>query len=192
MVSTFRDRNRVRSGGSHGHSFVELLVTTAILGIVAAAILPIASVSRKREKEIQLRRALRDMRAGLDLYHDLCAQPVGGGPPQQGAGTDPTTQVAQIAIKVEDDPDRTCWPKELDVLIDGVETNVPRYNLRFLRAIPRDPFNVTDDEHDGHGWNFISSSDNPEGSRSWNRQNVFDVRSASESQALDGSYYKEW
>ena len=153
---------------------------------MASAILPVAAVSRKREKEIELRRALRDIRSALDMYHDLCGQPVGtGGQVQAG-------QVAMISIKVEDDPDRTCWPKELDLLIDGIETNIPRYELKFLRRIPRDPFNLTEDEHDSHGWNLLSSTDNPEGSVGWNRQNVFDVRSASESQALDGSYYKEW
>ena len=157
---------------------------------MASAILPVAAVSRKREKEIDLRRALRDMRSALDIYHDLCRQPAGGGGPTQGQTQG--GQVAMIAIKVEDDPDRTCWPKELDLLVDGVETNVPRYKLRFLRNIPRDPFNLRDDENDDHGWNLLSSTDNPEGSVGWNRQNVFDVRSASESQALDGSYYKDW
>ena len=179
---------------SRGHSFVELLVTTAVLTVMASAILPIAAVSRKREKEIQLRRALREIRSALDLYHDLCKLPVGGPAPGAGAGAQggAAQQVATVTIKVEDDPDRTCWPKELDLLVEGVETNIPRYELRFLRRIPPDPFNVSGDEHDAHGWNLLSSSDDPEGSVGWNRQNVFDIRSASESQALDGSYYKEW
>ena len=43
-----------------------------------------------------------------------------------------------------------------------------------------------------HGWLFRSTTDDPESEGGWNRQNVFDVMSASESQALDGSFYKDW
>jgi general secretion pathway protein G len=171
---------------SSGHTLVEMVVTISVLAIMAAAILPLAAMTRKREKEIQLRSALREIRTGLDAYHDLCKQSAGGAPsPQPGAA-----QV--LIIKVEDDPGRTCWPKDLDVLVEGVDTNVPRYKLKFLRRIPKDPFNVEDEERDQHGWMLRSTTDRPESNVGWNKQNAFDVHSGSKSEALDGSHYEEW
>jgi general secretion pathway protein G len=178
-----------RPRGERGHSFLELLVTTILLSVLASAVLPLAAVSRKREKEIELRRALREIRVALDMYHEICRQSVVAKPPA-GAGT--PTQTQQIIIKVEDDPGRTCWPKDLDLLVEGVETNIARYKLRFLRRIPADPFNTDQEERDAYGWKLLSTTDKPDGNVGWNRQNVFDVRSGSMSQALDGSFYKEW
>lgn len=174
---------------ARGHSFLELLVTTILLAVLASAVLPLAAVSRKREKEIELRRALREIRIALDMYHDVCRQSVVAKPPTGGGQP---SQAQQIVIKVEDDPGRVCWPKDLDLLVEGVETNVARYKLRFLRRIPADPFNTELEERDAYGWKLLSTTDKPDGNVGWNRQNVFDVRSGSESQALDGSFYKEW
>ena len=187
-----------------GHTLIEMVVTISILGILATVALPIASVTRKREKEIELRRHLREIRSAIDMYHDACkvslGQASGGGlgnaagnppPPSPLGGQRPAT-LSRIIIKIEDDPGGTCYPKDLDVLIEGVETDVPRYKLKFLRRIPRDPFNVHDDEHDMYGWVLRATTDDPERDTGWNKQNVFDVRSASESHALDGSRYKDW
>lgn len=183
MVGGLRD--------GRGHTLIEMVVTISVMAILASAILPLAAMTAKREREIELRRALRDIRSALDLYHELClASAGGGGAPVQG--TPQGAPVQSILIKIEDDPGRVCYPKDLDVLLEGVETNVPRYQLKFLRSIPRDPFNASGEEHDGHGWIFRSTTEDPDAEGSWNRQNVFDVRSSSESQALDGSYYKDW
>lgn len=177
-----------------GHTFVELLVTAVIMSILAMAALPIAAVSRKREREIELRRALREMRLALDAYHFVCRQSTNptGGQAQAPQGTAPGQGPSVVRIKIEDDPDLTCYPKDLEVLLEGVETNIPRYRLRFLRRIPRDPFNRDDSEHDQFGWALRSTSDRQESNVGWDRRNVFDVRSGSEAQALDGSYYKDW
>ena len=171
-----------------GHTLIEMVVTISVMAILASVILPLAAVTRKREREIELRRALREIRIGIDMYHELCM--VSGGPPQRGQPGAAGSQM--ITLKIEDDPGRTCFPKELELLVEGVETNVPDYKLKFLRRIPKDPFNSTDDEHDGYGWLLRSTTDDPESEGGWDRKNVFDVRTASESQALDGSYYKEW
>ena len=175
-------RRRRAGVAALGHTFVELLVTTAILLILAAAVLPIAAASRQREKEIELRRALREIRLALHTYHQICRASVGQG-----------TQVnnSMVTIKIEDDPDLTCFPKDLDVLVEGIETNTPDYKLRFLRRIPRDPFNIGEEDFDDWGWRLISTTDDPKG-ESWDRRNVFDVRSGVEWKALDGSYYEEW
>jgi general secretion pathway protein G len=184
MTALFRGRS--------GHTLIEMVVTIAVMGILASVALPMAAVTRKREKEIELRRALREIRSALDMYNVLCKSSLGGGIPGGGNATN-AQGVQPLMLKIEDDPNQLCWPKELELLVEGVEvTNVPRYKLKFLRRIPRDPFNDPDEEHDGFGWEFRSTSDDPEDEGGWDRTNVFDVRSASKSQALDGSYYKDW
>jgi general secretion pathway protein G len=170
-----------------GHTFVELLVTMGILAILATAVLPVAAMSRRREKEIELRHALRDIRAALDMYHELCTRRTLGG----GGGQQAPAPIIQMGPP-EDDPGMTCWPSDLDVLVHGVKTNIPDYKLRFIRRIPVDPFNRSGEEHDQHGWVLRSSNSDPERSLGWDRTNVFDVRSGSESQALDNSYYGDW
>lgn len=185
-------RGLLRCVSQRGTTLIELVVTAAVLAILATAILPVAAASQRREKEIQLRRTLREIRQALDTYHVLCLQSVGGGTqaPPAGANGDPT-QVQTLRLKIENDPDQTCWPKDLDVLIEGVETNVPRHRLKFLRRIPEDPFNVREDEHDQHGWRLRASTDRPD-SESWDRRNVMDVYSGSDYRALDGSRYEDW
>jgi general secretion pathway protein G len=180
-----------RLRGRSGHTLIEMVVTISVMAIFASVILPLAAVTRKREKELELRRNLREIRTALDLYHELCLNSMGGQRPPAGGGQNGQPMQA-LTLKIEDNLGGICFPKDLDPLVEGVDTATPDYKLRFLRRIPRDPFNVGNDEHDGYGWIFRSTTDDPEKQGGWNRQNVFDVRSASESQALDGSYYKDW
>lgn len=183
--------SRLRRSSRTGTTLLELMITSVILAVLAGAALPVAAVSQRRAKEIELRRALRDLRVALDTYHRVCLTATAGqgNPPARG-GAGPAPQT--VSFVPEDDPNRTCWPSDLEVLIEGVETNIPRFKLRFLRRIPQDPFNVDADEHDQLGWRLRSTTDNPEGSLSWDRRNVFDVSSGAEYRALDGSYYKDW
>lgn len=176
----------------HGTTLLELMISCAILTILAGAALPVAAVSVKRQKEIELRRALRDIRVALDTYHRVCVSstaPAGGAGNQQAQNL---PNAPGVTFVPEDDPDRTCWPSDLEVLVEGVDTNIPGFKLRFLRRIPKDPFNTTDDEFDQMGWRLRSTTDNPENSFSWDRKNVFDIGSGVEWRALDGSYYKDW
>jgi general secretion pathway protein G len=76
------------------------------------------------------------------------------------------------------------YPPDLDTLVNGVEAQGGK-KLRFLRRIPVDPMTGNKD------WALRSMQDEPT-SDSWGGQNVFDVRSKSESTALDGSKYKDW
>ena len=186
---------RLRGNRHSGTTLLELMITAMILSILAGAALPVAAVTHRRKNEIELRRALRDVRIALDTYHRVCLSSTGAQGNPQGAtpsagNTGPNPQ--GVTFVPEDDPDRTCWPKDLEVLIEGVDTNIPGFKLRFLRRIPQDPFNRDDAEFDQFGWRLRSTTDNPEGSLSWDRRNVFDVSSGAEFQALDGSYYKDW
>lgn len=179
-----------------GTTLLELMISTVVISILAGAALPVTAVSVRRQKEIELRRALRDIRIALDTYHRVCLSatgaPGGAAPntPASGNAVNPAGQT--VTFVPEDDPDRTCWPKDLEILVEGVETNIPGFDLRFLRRMPQDPFNRDDDDFDQMGWKLRSTSDNPDGNISWDRKNVFDVSSGAEYRALDGSYYKDW
>ena len=103
-----------------GLTLIELIITVAIVGILACAALPVARFQVKREKERELRRDLWEMRDAIDKYKDAVDR---GG----------------IQIKV----DSMGYPPDLQTLVDGVD--VKDKKVRFLRAIPVDPMTKTTD-----------------------------------------------
>jgi general secretion pathway protein G len=101
-------------GREAGLTLVELIVTVAILGLLASAAVPLARWNIKREKERELRSDLWEMRRAIDAYKDAADK---GG----------------IQTKVDSDN----YPPDLDTLVKGVE--VKGKKVRFLRRIPVDP-----------------------------------------------------
>jgi general secretion pathway protein G len=97
-----------------GLTLIELIVTVAILGILAGAALPMAKYKVKREKERELRRDLWEMRDAIDHYKDAA---------DKGA----------FQTKV----DSQNYPPDLETLVKGVD--VQGKKVRFLRRIPKDP-----------------------------------------------------
>ena len=75
------------------------------------------------------------------------------------------------------------YPPDLDTLVNGVD--VAGKKVKFLRRIPVDPMTGKAD------WEFHSVQDDPT-SESWGEQNVFDVYTKSQGEALDGTKYKDW
>ncbi len=152
---------------SPGFTFVELLVATAVMIVLASAALPLVRVSMKRQKEIELKRSLREMRAAIDQFKDWA-----------DAGRIPNTE---LQFGGEN------YPSSLQQLVDGVTlTNDQTGNRKkFLRRIPIDPMTGSPD------WLLRSYNDAPD-SRVWGGQNVFDVRTRFEGTALDGTKYKDW
>ena len=149
-----------------GFTYVELIVASMILVILAAAIIPVAEVSSKRTKEAELRRALRTLRTAIDEYKRAVDLGLIG-------GTD-------IELGSEG------YPKELEVLIEGVtQVGTTGIKLKFLRRIPVDPMTNSTD------WGLRAYQDKPD-SKFWGGQNVYDVRSKSSGTALDGTKYSEW
>ncbi|MCZ6669812.1 MAG: type II secretion system protein [Acidobacteria bacterium] len=154
-----------RGLGSHkGITLVELMVCIAILGVMAGAIMPVARLSIKRQKELELRRALRKIRHAIDEYKKF----------------DEAGLILKIGVDSEG------YPTELEVLVEGVElVGQLGKKVRFLRRIPVDPMTKTKD------WRLRSYQDDPD-SRSWGRENVYDIYTTYEGTALDGTEYKDW
>jgi len=149
-----------------GFTYIELIIATMILVILAAAIIPVAAVSSKRAKEMELRRGLRIMRTAIDEYKRAVDLGMIGG----------------IDVQLGSEG----YPEELEVLVEGVEqVGTPGKKLKFLRRIPIDPMTR------GTDWGLRSYQDEHD-SRFWGGQNVFDVYSKSTSVALDGTSYRDW
>ena len=154
---------RVRRHLPAGFTLLELMVAVSILLVLATMALPVAKVRIKREKEVELRRALREMRSAVDRYKDAADQGL-------------------IAIEA----DTEGYPPTLETLVEGVPlAGKPDRRVRFLRRTPRDPFT------NSTNWGLRSVQDPPD-SRSWNGKNVFDVYSRSAGIALDGTRYADW
>jgi len=154
--------------GQRGYTFVEMLVVTALLAILASAIVPLTRVTVQRTREVELRRALREIRTAIDHYKDAADQGL----------------IAAREVQARDEG----YPEDLDVLVEGVTAAsdpMGRRKLRFLRRIPRDPMTRSTE------WGRRSYQDAPD-TRSWGGQNVFDVYTTSDGTALDGTRYSDW
>jgi general secretion pathway protein G len=108
----------IRKRGEHGLTLLELIVTVGVLGILAAAALPVARLEIKRQKERELHAALWMIRDGIDRYKDAADK---GG----------------IMVKV----DSNNYPPDLDTLVKGVD--MKGIKMKFLRRIPIDPMTGT-------------------------------------------------
>lgn len=150
----------------NGFTYLELIIATVILAIIAAATIPVAQVTSKRLKEMELRRALRMMRDAIDNYKRAVDAGLIG-------GTD-------VELGSEG------YPKELETLVEGVtQVGTPGKKLKFLRRIPIDPMTGSTD------WGLRSYQDDPD-STFWGGQNVYDVYTKSNGMALDGTKYRDW
>ena len=156
-----------RLGQGRGFSFIELLVVTSIILVLAGAAMPLARITIQRQREIELRRALRELRTAIDKYKDAVDQ-------GQIGGTD--NQLGSEG-----------YPPDLETLVEGVTAagDASGRKLKFLRRIPVDPMTRSPE------WGLRSYQDAPD-ARSWGGKNVFDVYSRSEGSALDGTKYRDW
>jgi general secretion pathway protein G len=148
---------------------IELLVVMAILGILAAAVMPLGETLLIAQKERDLRRALLDIRTAIDSYKRASEQ-------------DPALVAAG----------GSGYPPTLRALVDGTPDSRPQAKgrmLYFLRAIPRDPF--ADPQLPAEQtWQLRSYASPPD--KPMPGVDVFDVHSSSNKRALDGSLYAQW
>lgn len=147
-----------------GLTLIELIVAFTIMSLLTAMAVPLARSKVRRERERELRYALREMRTAIDKYKDAAdAQLLG-------------------ALKLGTEG----YPEKLEVLVEGVKmAGQVDKKLKFLRRIPKDPMT------NSHEWGLRSLQDEP-ASTSWGGQNVFDVYTKSTAKAADGTPYSEW
>ncbi len=161
--------SRLQTPDSSGFTLLEIIIVITILSVLTAASVPLVRNSVKREREKELRLALRQLRQAIDAYKRLADQ-------------NPN------AIPIEWKTDSR-YPKELNLLVEGfipanmVGTSGNR--IKFLRRMPIDP--MTGEAE----WGLKSYKDEPDAT-SWGGEDIFDVYSLSDGAALNGTKYKDW
>jgi general secretion pathway protein G len=166
-VLALSERLEQRWHESSGYTFVELLVVAAVIMILASAIMPLAKVTARRQREAELRRDLREMRTAIDKFKDAADLGL----------------IGTLDLKVGSEN----YPADLQQLVDGVTAanDATGRKLKFLRRIPVDPMTRTSE------WGLRSYQDKPDATR-WGGQNVYDVYTTFDGKALDGSKYRDW
>ena len=131
---------------SRGVTLIELMVTMAIMAILASAVMPLSRITYKRSKELELKQDLRIIREAIDEYKKLVDE----------------NKITKQALA-------SGYPESLDVLVKGVTLQGPvPGKQKFLRRIPKDP--MTEDGE----WGLRAYTDEPD-SDIWGGQDVYDV-----------------
>lgn len=155
--------------GNRGFTLVELMIVVAIMAVLASSAMPLYELTAQREKEKELRVALRQIREALDAYK----RAVGDG---------------RIARKA----DESEYPRKLEDLVAGVSDakDPEKRKIYFLRRLPRDPMSDDLSLSDVDTWGkraYESPPDNPQAG-----DDVFDIYSRSQQIGLNGIAYDRW
>ncbi|WP_306601152.1 type II secretion system protein [Geothrix sp. 21YS21S-2] len=146
-----------------GFTLLEMLVTATVLVILASAVIPMARNGVRRQRELELRRDLREMRMAIDAY-----------------------KAAADGNKIKSPPpENNGYPETLESLVEGVPVTGKIGKTRFLRRIPVDPFTNKPE------WGMRSMADDATSS-SWGGGNVFDVYSLAPGTGSNGIPYRQW
>ena len=147
-----------------GLTLVELIVAFTILLILTTMSVPMARYKVRRDRERDLRYALREMRTAIDKYKDM-----------SDSGQLPPAKIGTEG-----------YPESLEILVEGVKkAGQVDQKVKFLRRIPKDPFTNSTD------WGKRSMQDDPK-TLGGGGQNVFDVFTKTTERARDGSSYSDW
>lgn len=154
--------------GQFGFTLVELVITVAIIGVLASVAAPLAETVVRRSREQELKSALTSLRDAIDAYKDAAEN-------------------GRIKRSVGD----SGYPPSLQALVDGVpdQRSPGGAKIYFLRRIPRDP--TADPTLPAEQtWGLRSYDSAPDAPSPG--KDVFDVRSLSDGKGLDGTSYREW
>ena len=152
-----------------GFTFIELMITLAIMATLATVAVPMAQVALQRAKEQQLRSALIEIREAIDTYKRA-------------------SDNGRIKLSLG----ASGYPKKIEELVEGVpdQRSPSKQNIYFLRRLPRDPFQPREEGSAADSWSkraYTSPPDNPsEG------EDVFDVASRLTKAGLNGVPLNQW
>lgn len=155
---------------SRGYSLIELLVTLAILGLLAGLAVPTVDMFSRRQREAELRRSLREIRIAIDNYKKAADE-------------------GRITVKAG----LSGYPPSLDVLYEGVidsKDASKKAKIYFLRRLPRDPFFPDGAVPAKDTWGVRSYQS--EYDRPARGADVYDVYSLSPGTGLNGVRYRDW
>ena len=211
-------KKRGSAAVASGFTLFELVVTLAVLAVLVVGTIPLSQNAVKRQKELRLRESLRMIRNAIDEFKrdTVGACPQGavraGNPAVRPGGdlmADPRSRVVIDDCTIFETENIDRYPPDLQTLVDGVRVKQRGINLRggsgitdgsteatdinetdeikkvYLRELPIDP--MTGEAN----WNLRSSYQTKDDG-SWDDVNVFDVRSASDGEALNGEKYSDW
>lgn len=148
-----------------GFTLVEIIVAFTILMLLSAMAVPLARGRVRRDRERELRYALREIHTAIDKYKDAADR----------------GEFGQIKADTEG------YPENLEVLVEGVKLATGDKKMKFLRKLPRDPFTKSTD------WGIRSMQDDPKSPGGGGAgKHVFSVYTKSTEKAADGTAYAEW
>jgi general secretion pathway protein G len=152
-----------------GFTFIELMMTLAIMSVLALVSVPLAQLAVQRDKERELRMALAEIREALDAYKRASEQ-------------------GRISSKLGD----SGYPPSLEALVEGIEDqrSPVRKKIYFLRRIPRDPMVAGSEANPASSWGLRSYDSPPE--EPVEGDDVFDVYSTSDRVGLNNVPYRDW
>jgi len=155
--------------GPRGFTLIELVITVAIVALLATAVLPVNELVVQRTQEQDLRRSLRQIREAIDAYKQASDE-------------------GRIRKSVGD----SGYPKTLEALVDGVEDQKSpnKAKIYFLRRIPRDPFSTDPTLSAADTWGKRSYESPPDDPREGD--DVFDVFSRAAGKGINGQPYRDW
>ena len=154
---------------ARGFTLIEVVITAAIVALLASIALPLGELAVRRDKEQELRRSLREIRGAIDAYKRAADE----------------GRIARAA-------DASGYPVKLAVLVEGVKDlkSAEERKIFFLRRLPRDPFADDAEAAPEQTWGLRSYDSPPDAPREG--ADVYDVRSLSAQVGINGIPYSRW